>query len=799
MTTFAPLLAAWFVNPALLAGLGLVALPVVIHLLSRRRFRRITWGATRFLLEAERENRRRVRFEQWLLVALRCLAMALLALLLARPYVQPGLAASLLGGRGLVQRVILIDDSASLAFRTGTSSDFARLREAAQRLLGWLHEGAAGDPVTVYLTSQPTEPLVAGQRLTPASLADLQANVRRSEPVNLPARPRRALETIAEDLLAEGIPADVYVLSDFQRSEWLASDSGGNVAPDASPAEPFRSVFEPLSRLDSDAVRVVLIATGTSVRDNVAVLDLELERPQTVAGQPAVVNTAVANYSREPREGARVQVVLDGAPLPPVPIETIAPGTSRRVSVEVTFPDEGSSELAVNVDAVDGLAADNTRRLALSVKRALAVLLVNGQPATEPVGDEVYFLRSALAPAGPFSSGIRVESIDPDNIEATPLDAFDCIILCNVADPGEGAVAALQRYVQKGGGLVFFLGGQVGAPDEYNRILYAGGEGLLPLPLRELLRRDNAGEGVGLVRAGDHPVTAMFPADGGSLSEYVRFHTYYGCVAPQAPGPAGGLSAKAEDAGGEELAAPRPPAVVLARFTDEAQTPALIERRFGRGRVLLFTSSVDLDWNDWARATDGSYVVTMLELVQYAARRSRDRFSFVAGETLALSLLPDEYEPSGVFRAPPSADEPAREARVREPLAAIGEPIVLEGPVATRLGTYTVELLRRGGAVELRPLAVNLDTRESDLAVARAHELAAALGSVPHEYVQAADAFLQDHQAARRELWPAILLAMVAVLMMEQTLAWWFGLPGRGVRMHRRSFPLLSKLPVGTK
>ena len=211
MTATTPLLAAWFVNPALLGGLGLIALPILIHLLSRRQYRRIEWGATRFLLEAEKENRRRVRFEQWLLVALRCLAMALLALLVARPFVQPGLVASLLGGRGQVQRVIVIDDSASLAFRRGTSHDFALLREAGQRLLGWLHGGAAGDLVSVYLTSKPSEPLVAGQRLSAATLEDLRARLGALGPTSLPARPRRVLEAVAEDLLAtgQGVPADL--------------------------------------------------------------------------------------------------------------------------------------------------------------------------------------------------------------------------------------------------------------------------------------------------------------------------------------------------------------------------------------------------------------------------------------------------------------------------------------------------------------------------------------------------------------------------------------------------------------
>ena len=433
-------MAAWFVNPALLGGLGLIALPILIHLLSRRQYRRIEWGATRFLLEAEKENRRRVRFEQWLLVALRCLAMALLALLVARPFVQPGLVASLLGGRGQVQRVIVVDDSASLAFRRGTSHDFALLREAGQRLLGWLHGGAPGDLVSVYLTSKPSEPLVAGQRLSAATLEDLRGRLGALDPTSLAARPRRLLEAVAEDLLAtgQGVPADLYVLSDFQRSEWLATDAATGV----SPADQLGSVFAPLNRLGPDMVRVVLIASDVAARDNVGLVDAQLERPQTIAGLPAVINATVVNYSREPLTGARVQIEVDGAPLPPTPVEPIAAGKSQIVSVEVTFPDEGFSELAVSVDAVDGLPADNMRRLTLPVKASLAVLLVNGQPATDPVRDEVYFARNALAPAGPFASGISVQTADPEEIEARPLDMFDCVMLCNVAAPGCNATFA---------------------------------------------------------------------------------------------------------------------------------------------------------------------------------------------------------------------------------------------------------------------------------------------------------------------------------------------------------------------
>ena len=766
MTGPTSLLAIGFVNPVFLGGLGLVALPILIHLLSRRQYRPINWAAMRFLLEAEKENRRRRRFEQWLLVALRCLALALLALLVSRPFIEPGLAAALLGGRGHVPRVILIDDSASLAYRTGTTQDFTLLRDAAQRLLDWLHGGAAGDPVSVYLTSQPDGPLAEIPRLTASTLNDLRERVGKLRVTNLSARPRLALRKIAEQLLtrSQQAQADVYVLSDFQRSEWFASDE--NTA----------SVFEPLNEVSADQLRVVLIAAASAGRDNVALLAAQLERPQAIAGQPAVIHATVANYARRPLRNVRLQVDADGAPLPPVTLASIAAGETRTTSAEVTFSDEGYRTLGVAVSSVDGLPADDTRRLVVPVRRALRLCLVNGEPATDPVRDEVYFLRSALMPAGPFSSGIETQEIDPSEIEAVALERFDCVLLCNVAAPSQSAVAALERYVRAGGGLVFFLGDQVGDPDEYNRAFYAGGDSLLPLPLRELRehkpQRSDGGDavrqpyGVGMVRTGEHSVTAMLPEAGAEAAETVQVRAYYRCAMP--------VETLAESAASE-----RPEATTLAQFTDDVHSSAIIERPLGRGRTLLFTSTIDLDWNDWPRALDGSYVVTLLELVQHASRRSEEPLSFTAGDALRLAVLPEEYEPVAVFRSPGTSDEPAVEARAQDVGAAVGAAVTLEGPVATQLGTYTAELSPRGGGIEQRRLAVNLDARESTLASASPHELDIALGRVPHEYIRASEAFQRDDAGARHEVWPVILLALVMTLFIEQALACWFGMPPR--------------------
>src|SRR5436190_1809342 len=109
-------LAAGFVTPAFaLAGLALASIPIIIHILNRRRFKIVNWAAMEFLLRAMRQNRRRLRFEQWILLATRCLLVLLLGMALARPLGCENAAIALMGGRAGMS-VIVIDNSYSSAY-----------------------------------------------------------------------------------------------------------------------------------------------------------------------------------------------------------------------------------------------------------------------------------------------------------------------------------------------------------------------------------------------------------------------------------------------------------------------------------------------------------------------------------------------------------------------------------------------------------------------------------------------------------------------------------------------------------
>src|ERR1700745_780430 len=128
----------FFLNPLYLSGLAAASLPILIHLLNRRRLKRIRFPAVRFVLLSQKRISRSYRLRHWLLLALRTLAVILLAFLLANPIFQTG--AGLFAGSGPVSLVILLDNSLSMTW-SGDGDGFKRAKEAAGLLISALNDG----------------------------------------------------------------------------------------------------------------------------------------------------------------------------------------------------------------------------------------------------------------------------------------------------------------------------------------------------------------------------------------------------------------------------------------------------------------------------------------------------------------------------------------------------------------------------------------------------------------------------------------------------------------------------------
>src|SRR3954469_7713097 len=163
LNSTAHVLAAGFVTPAFVgAGLLLASIPIIIHLLNRRRFKTIDWAAMDFLLRAMRKNRRRVRFEQWLLLAVRCSVLLLLGLALARPLGCEDTSIAALAARRSGLHVIVIDNSYSMSYEADRPDAKTHLDQAklmAKRLIDRFSTG--GESVAIITAAQPASSIIA--------------------------------------------------------------------------------------------------------------------------------------------------------------------------------------------------------------------------------------------------------------------------------------------------------------------------------------------------------------------------------------------------------------------------------------------------------------------------------------------------------------------------------------------------------------------------------------------------------------------------------------------------------------
>ena len=462
---------------------------------------------------------------------------------------------------------------------------------------------------------------------------------------------------------------------------------------------------------------------------------------------------------------------------------TLPAGQTVREPVEVVFGQEGSdyleARLVGGVRAVDGVALDNVRIRAVDVLSAVSVLIVNGEPSTDHLRDETYLLQTALHPAGRAASGNEPTVIEEHDLEVADLSAHDVVILANVARITAGAQRKLEQFVQAGGGLVVFAGDQVD-PDFYNERLHNGGRGLLPAAVNDFVTAPAGGEPFAFDSwQSGHPVLRDFVDPLAGVLRQVRVYAL--------------LATRPENAATTKPTANSPGepldhgATILARFSDADHSPAIVERPFGLGRCLLVTTSVDQEWTDWPASF--SYLPLMLKVVQYAARQTLSESNAVVGAPLSCPIDPAQYMTRAALRTPAYPVEPEIALEVTsattkastQPVptpGAVPHLAVLQTTATSKSGVYQFELRRSSGDVVSRFAAVNPDPRESNLAQASREELEAVFGPSGFEYVRDIGAFAAQAFDPRTELWWPILMAALGVLMLEHSLAWWFGTRG---------------------
>lgn len=601
----------YFLNPLLLFGMTAVSVPIIIHLINRRRTRRVEWAAMRFLRASVEKNQRRLEIEDLILLLLRCLLVILIALALARPTLRGALGS--FGGMGLSPStaLVLLDNSYSMNATDGVQMRFDKARKATEEFIDTLPSGSS---VAVWLVSDVARPII------PEPTRDLNLARKIVREARLCDRGTNLVPSIQEALkllqARAGARKELCIVTDGQSVAW-------------------QRWADVLQLLDGarKRVRTRVILAGDNDEQNLGISDLRMTAGLPSVNQPLRFEVQVTNFGREDVRNARVTLGVNGdPPSDEGSIEFLPAGASRSISLFAKLRTDGFHSIAARLSD-DRLPADNLRSIVVHAFKDLRVLLADGAPSREPRESGVFFLRQALVPVPSTEASqyfIKTAIVTPAELPAARLDGVDVVILSDVFDLPADTIAALEQFLARGGGLLVFPG------PNCNRAFYNSAFApLLPATLgapRGDTEKQDAF--VTLQAKGyEHPIVTIWNDPVAGTLSSARFYRYY----PLQPSTNG------------------VPVTVL-RFADD--TPAVMEHAVGLGRVVLFSSTANTAWNDLA--VRPAFVPLLYRTLGALFARRNDNLNVKVGDpfTHRLGL---EYNGRETTIAVPSPDKPQRE------------------------------------------------------------------------------------------------------------------------------------------
>lgn len=668
--------------PAALALGLLTALPLIAHMARQVPTSRQEFGAMLLLQRVVKRLRRRRRVKDRVLMALRIAAV--IALTLA----ASGLRFSYPGGvpefGGTGRVVVVVDRSLSMSLHDRGSTLLERARAEAVSLVSNLPEGTLVGLV-VYSTN--------AQRLTASMTADHQqvlTRIREIQPSFGSSNLREAL--LETRRLLAGEAGEVLVLTDEAGPLMVNAahdelvhlvDAGSAVIPVVIDADPPRNV----------AVASALYGDGVE------------------GGQ---VTVRVANYGDraievpcevELPDGARIPVFVDAPP-------------QGEAEVRITVPREATGGVGRASCEDPDLELDDTRYFHLPRVGASRVMVVDGDPGDTPVRSEVYFLERALAPWGGLKTGVTPDVVTPLGLAELDPEEHRVVFLANVADPRPFG-ALLSEFVRKGGSVVVSMGDNV-TSERYNAALGT----LLPSPLRKVQSMADPGEeGVALSLPDvSLPLFAPFARAGRSTFGRVRAHRVFQL----------------------EPYTDNNDVTTLLRFENGA--PALVERRIGNGRVILWTGTMDLGWGNLP--LQAAFMPLVQRLVAYLGGENSGttaRFESIVDSRVTVQLPDLAMEPDVIG---PNGD------RIRHRIE--GSTLVFQ---ADEPGPYELHI---ESAPPLAFVAVNVDPAESDVR--------------PGESLAAAEAKIKPDLFLRHvDLGTGLMFLAFAAFVLQAAVAWFLG------------------------
>ena len=686
MTTASPL-AFSFLSPAFaIAGVALASIPIIIHILNRRRYRTVDWAAMEFLLRAMRKNRQRVRFEQWLLLLTRCLLLAFLGAALARPMgCDSTSSASLAGRTGM--HVIVIDNSYSMSYLAGRPGGKTHLDQAKLVAGSIIDHLSVDESVVIISCGKPAVAVIPKPTYDRAQAKAILNRIPQSYgATDLPAALQMAIQVGREN---ERQPnKNLYLFTDATASAWQGPDAAA-----------LKTQGPELARL----FHVSHSNMSLGPQWNQAVLDVHpsanLITTNTLFGADFIAD--VKGFG-SPHTGV-LQWKIDGRLLAgggPLKLDTnTATQTEPQTSIQSDIKAGGPHAVTASIVGEDGLQVDNSRTRIINVVSQLKTLIVEGEHGAGQEGGSGMNLDVALAALS--KSGQPDGFAAPDLISDLQLDNhvltdYRAVILCGVSQFTTGEADQLHNFVINGGTLMVFLGENIVA-DNYNSVLLP--KQLIPGPLtkRVIANEDKAFYFDFNPNGTLHPLLKAFAGQENTGLDRAQAFGYWQVDVPMDP----------------QL---RVLNWKLPEGSHNKPDAAITQHALGQGRVVFVSTAASEPWITFTRKP--IYTELVNELLSGSVNVGDAWMNLMVGDQLVVP-------PTLKLTATPTLTDPRSTALPLELTTSADGSASYRSRVLDQPGIYS--LVTGNGVV---PIAVNVPAEEADVHTLDDAAIKAALGGI---------------------------------------------------------------------